>query len=106
MADFYRRTTTGSTGNAGKTTLGRAGAETFAPRGFQIQATAANTGKIYVSTLSTLTPNTAIATDGFELSPGQGLFIPPCVDLDSTLDANSVYICSDVASQSVSVMVL
>jgi hypothetical protein len=44
--------------------------------GVQIKASDTNTGIVYIGDTSSVTANTADATDGFPLSAGQGLFVP------------------------------
>ncbi len=45
-------------------------------QGLQVKAAAGNAGNVHVGKGTTVTAGTAAATDGFELSAGQGLFIP------------------------------
>lgn len=67
--------------------------KTICRRGVQVKAAAANTGKVYVGN-SDVTNGSADATDGFELSAGQGLFVP-------TQDAATVYAIGSAAGQKV-----
>lgn len=62
-------------------------------RGVQIKAAAANTGKVYVGN-SDVTAGSADSTDGFELSAGQGLFVP-------THDVSNVWVVGSAADQKV-----
>lgn len=68
-------------------------AKTVCKRGVQVKAAAANTGRVYVGN-SDVTNGSADATDGFELSAGQGLFVP-------TQDASTVYVIGSAAGQKV-----
>lgn len=62
-------------------------------KGIVIKASNSNTGNIYVGNTG-LTINTAEATDGFELGPGESLTIEPD-------NVSKVYLISDAASQRV-----
>lgn len=66
-------------------------AETRVNRGVQIKAAFGNTGRVYVGNAD-VTNGSTDATDGFELSAGQGLFVP-------THDVTNVWIVGSAADQ-------
>ena len=59
----------------GATALRIVSTYTFVARGVQIKAAVGNSGLVYVGNAD-VTAGSADATDGFELSPGDGLFVP------------------------------
>jgi hypothetical protein len=65
--------------------------------GVYVKASAANTGTVYVGK-STVTANSADATDGFELSASEGVFI-------TVNDPSFVYAIASAAGQSLFFMV-
>jgi hypothetical protein len=77
----------------GATAVALASSPSVLKRGVQIKAAAANTGKVYVGN-SDVTADTAAATDGFELSAGQGLFVP-------ANDLKNVYVIASAAAQKI-----
>jgi hypothetical protein len=64
-----------------------------AARGVQVKAAVSNTGTVYVGN-SDVTADSADATDGFPLAPGDGLFLP--ID-----DPTRVYLVASAAGQKV-----
>jgi hypothetical protein len=64
-----------------------------ATKGVQLRAADANTGVVYVGK-STVTTDSADATDGYPLAAGESLFVP--VD-----DASKIYLRATAASQKV-----
>lgn len=56
--------------------------------GTAVKSAAANTQKLYVGVASTVTSTSADATDGYELSPGEEVFIPKTL----ASDLSSVYV--------------
>ncbi len=62
-------------------------------KGVQIKAPETNSGVVYVGA-SGVTADSADATDGFPLSPGEGLFVP--VD-----DPSKLYVIASAAGQKV-----
>jgi hypothetical protein len=77
----------------GTTAVALASAYTLLNRGVQIKAAAANTGQVYVGN-SDVTNGSADATDGFELSARDGLFVP-------AQDLQGVYVIGSAAGQKV-----
>jgi hypothetical protein len=69
-----------------------------AARGVQLKAASANTGTVYVGN-SDVTADSADATDGFPLAPGEGLFLP-------VEDPTRVYVVGSAAGQKVFFVVL
>jgi hypothetical protein len=63
-------------------------------RGVQLRAGSGNTGVVYVGSSSGVTADVADATDGFPLSPGDGVLIK--VD-----DANKVFLIASAAGQKI-----
>lgn len=71
--------------------------------GLVVKAAAANTGKVYVAPSSAVTANSADATDGYELSAGETLFISPgeMKSLSLAADASLVYVIGSTTGQKV-----
>ncbi len=94
---------TGSKGSIGGTALALLGAPALFLAGVQIKAAHANTGQVYVGLANTVTANSAAATDGYELSAGEEVFIPAAALADSalTIDAANIYVIASAASQKV-----
>jgi hypothetical protein len=87
--DFDHGSKSGIDGTAGRLVA----TKTICKRGVQVKAAAANTGKVYVGN-SDVTAGSADATDGFELSASQGLFVP-------AQDASTVYVVGSAGGQKV-----
>ena len=82
-----------ATSNISTSAIQLVAAETKVKRGVQIKAAAANSGKVYIGK-SDVTNGSADATDGFELSAGDGLFVP-------CFDASTIYVIGSAAGQKV-----
>lgn len=83
----------GATSSVGTTAVQITATLTRCKRGVQVKAAAGNTGKVYVGNAD-VTNGTTDATDGFELSAGDGLFVP-------CFDASTVYVIGSAATQKV-----
>jgi hypothetical protein len=77
----------------GGTALQLVATKTICKRGVQVKAAAGNSGKVYVGN-SDVTAGSADATDGFELSASQGLFVP-------AQDASTVWVIGSAGGQKV-----
>lgn len=83
----------GAKSSIGTTAVQLVSASTRVNRGVQVKAAAGNSGKVFVGNAD-VTNGSADATDGFELSAGQGLFVP-------THDASNVWLIGSAADQKV-----
>jgi hypothetical protein len=88
----------GRKSSIGTTAVPLTATSVHAARGVQLKAASANTGTVYVGN-SDVTADSADATDGFPLTPGEGLFLP--VD-----DPSRVYVVGSTSGQKVFFAVL
>ena len=65
--------------------------------GIWVKAGTANTSKVYVGLSTSITAGTTDATDGYELSAGQEVFLPVYV----VTNATAVYVIAAASSQKV-----
>lgn len=72
------------------------------PRGVQLKARDDNAGTIAIGFASTVTVDADATTDGFTLTAGQGLFVPP----SRASDLTAIYGIASVDSQKLDIFVL
>lgn len=87
----------GAKSSIGASAVRLVASSTPCPRGVQIKAAAANGGKVHVGLANTVTVNSADATDGFELSAGEGIFLAAA----DVADATDVWLIASTTGQKV-----
>jgi hypothetical protein len=65
--------------------------------GVQLKAAAANSGTVYVGYASSVTANSAVATDGFPLAAGETYFVPK----SKASTPAGIYVIASAADQNV-----
>lgn len=88
---------TGAKSSIGTSAVQVISTSTVLDYGISIKASASNTGKVYVGIASGVTASSADATDGYELSLGEEIFIPKAM----VANANMVYVIGSAAGQKV-----
>jgi hypothetical protein len=66
----------GALASIGNTPLQLTATPTLLALGITLKAAAGNSGAVYIGFANTVTPGTTPATDGYELSAGEELFLP------------------------------
>lgn len=89
--------TTGAKSSIGTSAVLLTATSTPLTYGVGIKAAAANGGTVYVGFTSGVTANSADATDGYQLSAGDEVFIPKTI----TSNANTIYLIGSGAGQKV-----